>query len=388
MDTTPDTPARGPNGPMIAWVQEVAMSRKRSLDAVVGTFLLLCLAESACVNTTAEGNHRRKPGRGGDDSGNNGGGGSGKSPTVASVSISPSVPFVDGPVECSASYSDPDSDHVTASYVWRNVNRDTALGSGAHLTLSPDDIDPGDTLRCEVDVEDADGNSATGHTTVTPGCGFYDEDSLKDVSLSIHFIFRPYKTDDLVPGYEGEPWDWDGDVPDWISDVVDVLDALANVAEWVYPDPSVMTAAEALDFAQQVLDAMEEYGPGLFAATVPPDPNLYPYLFDSDGNLYSYSDVGVGFSYDDSYEADLTLPHQNLVEYAGVAVDLEDYDLAFDDNMGDYLDQGSIPLALSSQLALDGAYCTTTYYNPTSRSSQTDVALVPSSILWMQIEVR
>ena len=76
------------------------------------------------------------------------------------------------------------------------------------------------------------------------------------------------------------------------------------------------------------------------------------------------------------------------MEYAGVAVDLEDYDLAFDDNMGDYLDQGSIPLALSSQLALDGAYCTTTYYNPTSRSSQTDVAVVPSSILWMQIEVR
>jgi len=303
-----------------------------------------------------------------------------------SVTISPGEPFVDGPVECTAEYSDPDSQRLSVSYTWRNTTRHQELGTGASLTLDPSDIDPGDTLQCEVTVEDRDGNSTTKHDSVTPGCGFYRQSSLADANVSIHLIFRPYKTDDLVPGYEGEPWDWDGDVPDWISDVIDVLSFIADGATWVYPDPSVMTAAEALDFAEQVVDAMEEYGPGLFAATVPPDPNLYPYLFDADSNLYSIQGVGEGFDWDDSYEADLLLSHADL-RAVGLAVDIEDYDLAFDDNMGDYLDQGSVPLALSPTLFFDGAYCTSTYYNPTSQRQDSDIAIVPSSILWMQIDV-
>lgn len=293
---------------------------------------------------------------------------------------------MDGEVECSATYSDPDSDRVAVTYEWRNTTRGTKLGSTARLRLSPDDISPGEALRCEVRVEDGEGHFATGKASVEPGCGFADEASLRDVNVAVHIIFRPYKTDDLVPGYEGEPWDWDGSVPAWISDLIDALAELAEGVSALYPHPDVVAAAEALQYAQEIIDLMNEYGPALFEATVPPDPNLYPYMFDRDGSLHGYDGVGDGFDWEDTYEVDLTASRQDFRD-RGLAIDFEDYDVVFDDNMGDYLDQDSIPLALTPTVFLDGAYCSSTFYNPSSKSKASEIAVIPSSILWMEIEV-
>lgn len=335
----------------------------------------------ACLNTTGDGAGSFQPAHdGGSDL-------AGEAPMVKAVTISPGVPLVDGHVECDAKVSDGDSEHLTTTFTWRNATRDTQLAKGARLTLRPGVISPGESLVCQVEVEDEDGHTATGRTSVEPGCGFSDRASLADATVSIHIIFRPYITDDLIPGYEGAPWDWDGSIPGWIEDVVDILAMIADGIAWVYPDPSVLTAAEALDWAQKIIDAMNEYGPGLFAASVPPDPNLVAYLVDAEGAIYSIAGVGDGWDWEDSYEVDFEFSNQDFRDVF-LAIDMEDYDVAFDDNMGDYLDQGSTPLVLAPDLLMNSAYCTATYYNPSSKPKDSDYALVPSSILWMEIAVK
>lgn len=352
------------------------MRRPCPSSSVISLFCCLLLA---CAVEDAGGDPFRPAHDGGADL-------AGQAPTVTEVTINPDVPRVDEEVGCSARVKDGDSDDLTTTFAWRNVTRGTSLGKGERLTLRPGQISPGEKLSCEVTVEDPQGHTASAHASVVPGCGFADDRSLADATVSLHIIFRPYITDDLIPGYEGEPWDWDGSVPGWIAKLVEILADLAEGLAWVYPDPAVMGAAEALDWAEKVIDAMNEYGPGLFAATVPPDPNLVPYLVDAEGTLYGIAGVGSGFDWEDSYEVDLRIEGEGLRDVL-LAVDMEDYDVAFDDNMGDYLDQGSTPLVLAPELLSASAYCTATYYNPSSRSRESDYALIPSSILWMEIAV-
>lgn len=308
----------------------------------------------------------------------------GRGPKIDKVSIEPKVPNVDGPVTCSVDTKDVS---VSKEFRWKNMTNGRELGSGAKITLDPDRIDPGDTLRCEVTIEDQDGHTATDHADVEPGCGFYDTRSLADVDITIHIFFRPVITEDLIPGYGGEPWDWDGNIPDWILDVTSALSDILGAFASVYPDPDIIAAAEVAGQVDKILDVIDTYGPELLRGTVPPDPNLYPYLYDDAGNLYSYNDVGDGFSWDDSYEVELSFSGQDFRSYAGLAIDMEDRDLAFNDNMGDYLDQQSDPLILSSQIFANTAYCTSTYYNPGTHTQSSKFAVIPSSILWMSIEV-
>ena len=101
----------------------------------------------------------------------------------------------------------------------------------------------------------------------------------------------------------------------------------------------------------------------------------------------SIAGVGDGWDWDDSYEVDLEFANQDFRDVA-LAIDMEDYHVAFDDNMGDYLDQGSTPLVLAPDLLKASAYCTATYYNPSSKPRDSDYALVPSSILWMEIAAK
>lgn len=315
-------------------------------------------------------------------------GGHDGTPVVKRVTIDPQVPYVDGPVSCRVDGVDPDGDDVEVSYRWRNVDRSTTLGRRADIELDPNEISPGEELRCEATVTDTDGNAAFGEDSVVPGCGFADPASLADMNLSVYVIFRPYITDELIPGYELEPWDWDGNIPDWILDVVDVLDTLLDIASQVYPDPELMTAAEAVGMAGDVLDAIDKYGPELMEGTVPPDPDIFPYVIDADGYLYTYWDESEGgIQWDNSYEVSIDLPRQDFYTYSGLALDMEDVDLAYNDNMGDYLDQDSTPLVLAWPIFLDGAYCTSTYVNPSSHAQESDAAYVRSSVLFMTVDV-
>lgn len=200
-------------------------------------------------------------------------------------------------------------------------------------------------MVCTATATDRHGASTSGSANVTPRCGFSDVASLRSVDLDIDIVFQPFITDDVEPGYGSEPWDWDGQIPEWIDEVA----------------------------------------PGLFAASVPPDPDLYPYVVDAEGGMAPFWGGVEGVRWDDSYTVSL---HLDDVSFAGgrwFFLDMEDVDLAFDDNMGDYLDQGATPLILTDSLIEDTAYCTAVTYNRDAVPLESAYAYIPGSILWLSL---
>ncbi|MDP6935603.1 MAG: hypothetical protein QGG40_21975, partial [Myxococcota bacterium] len=147
-------------------------------------------------------------------------------------------------------------------------------------------------------------------------------------------------------------------------------------------------AAESLDAAQQIATLIDEYAPELLEGEVPPDPDLFPYQIDLDGYIQTYWDESEGgMQWSDTYEVGISGEGQDLYNYLGFAVDMEDVDILDDDNMGDYLDQSDDPLVLWWPLFFDGAYCSSVYFNPTDYGQESDVAYVPSSVLYMRVDV-
>ncbi len=346
--------------------------------------LLLAAGPIGCTGTSesdAGGRSARVP----KDRADQGAGESDQAPTVRQVTITPSVPKVDGSVKCAAETNDPDGDKLDVHYVWMNDTRGTVLGRSETLSLTPSAIMPGEALSCTVTAEDPDGVTGEATADVSPGCGYADARSLSDVSFTLHIVFRPWITDDVIPGWGGEPWDWDGDIPDWLIDVADVLSDVLDIVAAVCPDPRITGAAKAADAVETILGVIDEYGPELMEGDVPPDPDLYPYVFDSEGQLYSIASGSI--QYDNTYEVSLRFSHLDLTQYAGVAVDMEDLDVAFDDNMGDYLDQDASPLQFAPDVFADGAYCTSMYYNPSDSARSSALAYVPGSVLFMAIEM-
>lgn len=335
------------------------------------------------VKDTEDDPRRRRPGgqdEGGQDDGGQDGG---AAPTVGAVSITPRVPYVDGSVRCDAETTGTDLD---VTWAWENETTGRTLGTGREIVLSPDEISPGDTLRCAVSAEDGRGRRASASGEAVPGCGYADPGSLGSIDAEISITFRPWITDDLEPGYGGQPWDWDGQVPDWWMDVAGALEEVLGLAATIYPDPNLVSAAEAAEYANELLALIDEYAPGFMEPYVPPDPDVFPYVADSDGNLWPFFDGDVGIQWEDSYEIGVAFEDVDLTGDVALVLDLEDVDVAFDDDMGDWLDQGSYPLVLGADVFLDGAYCTSVYYNPSDDPQGTDDTYVPSSILLMRID--
>ncbi len=351
--------------------------------------LLLSLLLVGCTVVTGDATPRRGADPGGDggdggEGGGNSGGDEAEKPTVAAVSISPRSPTTDESVRCDADVSRAKTADIT--YEWRNVSRDRRLGDGATLQLDPDTISPGETLRCEVTAQN-DAGSASDAATAQPDCGFADSTSLADVEVDLHILFRPWITEDLAPGYGGDPWDWDGNVPAWLLDFADLLSDVLDLLAELIPDADLQAAAAAAATLEEILLLIDEHAPELLAGTVPPDPNLYAYLMDGESELWRADAVDLPYEWNDSYEIVLPL----TLDLRGIdflLVDMEDVDLTVDDNMGDYLDHHSSPLALSTPLLVEGAYCPIVYTNPGEETIETVDALVPSSILWMQIDTR
>ena len=309
-------------------------------------------------------------------------------PRVSNVTISPSDVYVDGEARCSAEVSDPDGDRTTTTYVWENASRGRRLGSSRTITLSPATILPGETLLCTVEAEDPDGAVGTGTGRTQPVCGTANARFLDDVSVNISIYFRPWTTDELQPGWGGYPWDWDGSIPDEVFDLANDLGDILTLVNHVYPTPELMTAEEVLDQLVEIGYFVDATAPMLLEESVPPDPDIYPYMVDSEGLIYTFWDLADGgWWWQDSYEIQFAMEHLDLNTFELFAFDIEDIDLISDDNMGDYLDQGDDPVMLSWALFADGAYCTSTIYNPTDYAQSSDIAYIPSSILYMAVEV-
>ncbi len=308
----------------------------------------------------------------------------GAPPTVERVRISPESPHVDDTVTCTASVSGLGDGETVMS--WRNATRKRDLGEGESLKLRPDSIRPGESLVCTVTATNSAG-AAEGSAQTSPACGVSKRASLTDTTVSLHILFRPWITEDVIPGYGGAPWDWDGNIPDWLLDVADALEELLDVVTDLYPDPDLVAADEAVTTVNDILEAVDEYGPELLKGDVPPDPDLFPYQMTSGGEPVSIRGFDASAQWDNTYEVTLDVPHVDLVNLDGFVLDMEDLDLAFDDNMGDYLTQGASPLVFLSEALADSAYCPIRYANPKDRELATETAYIPGSILWMEIEV-
>ncbi|HCH61975.1 MAG TPA: hypothetical protein DFR83_04160 [Deltaproteobacteria bacterium] len=309
-------------------------------------------------------------------------------PRVSNVTILPSNVYVDGQARCSAEVSDPDGDPTTKTYVWENASRGRRLGSSQTISLSPATILPGETLTCTVEAEDPDGAVGTGTGRTRPVCGMSDLSSLDDVNFHVSIYFRPWTTDELQPDWGGHPWDWNGSIPDEIFSLANDLDDILTLVNHVYPTPELITAQEVLDQLVEIGYFVDATAPMLLDETVPPDPDIYPYMMDSEYGVYPFWDLADGgWWWQDSYEVHFTMEQVDLNTFHVFAFDIEDIDLITDDNMGDYLQQGDNPVMLSWELFAEGAYCTSTIYNPTDYAQSSDVAYVPSSILYMAIEV-
>jgi hypothetical protein len=309
-------------------------------------------------------------------------------PRVSGVSISPPDLYVDGEARCNADVADPDGDAVSVSYQWRNESRGTSLGSGQRIELSPQRIMPGERLSCAVVAEDPSGAADRSDASIEAICGLSDLDSLSDMSAAVTIHFRPWTTDELQPGWGGTPWDWNGSIPEEVFNLANDLDLILTLVSLVYPAPEVLTAQEIIDQLIEIGYLVDSTAPVLLAPHVPPDADIFPYMLDDEGYMYPFWDhEDGGLRWEDSYEVEVTAEHLDLATYSVFALDMEDVDIAIDDNMGDYVDHADYPLMLSWMLFAEGAYCTSTIYNPTDYAQSSEVAYVPSSILYMAVDV-
>jgi hypothetical protein len=307
-------------------------------------------------------------------------------PRIRSVRISPSTLYADSTATCVVEARDPDDDPLEYEYSWYNETMGWSVGSGETIELDPSDTLPSETLVCTATVRDPSGEEDTSEARTELSCGLSELSSLSDLNVEVTIVFRPYITDDVRPGYGGLPWDWDGDIPDEVFDLANDLLGIVDIVTTVYPQPDLMTFQEALDALIELAAMVDEYAPIFLAATVPPDPDLYPYGADAAGYPHAYYEDDGRWQWEDSYEISASARHQDLNSYPWMCLDLEDIDLMLDDNMGDFLDQGDYPVMLSWEIFWEGAYCTTTYFNPTERPQASDVAYLPGSVLFMQIE--
>ena len=305
-------------------------------------------------------------------------------PLLEDVGIWPNNPQVDAPVECLATATDPEDDPITLTYTWWNDTTGAELGTGAELQLSPLKLTPGDTLRCEVTAEDEGGKSASADTETDTICGFYSMDALDAVDFTMRMFLRPYMTEEHHPGSEGQPWDWSGDIPSWIFQF---SNELLNILSWintVYPDPTLASATAGLDAFLEIAELIDQYAPELMEGSTPPDPDIYPFMLDDEGYPYS---LGPSMQWDDTYEIAIEATAMDLNTYAGMAFDMEDIDVLYDDSMGDWHDHGDMPLILWWPVFKNGGYCTSRFFNPNHEPQDTDTSYVPSSVLLLEVEV-
>ena len=88
-----------------------------------------------------------------------------RTPTISSVTLTPSNPNTQDTLTCQLTASDPDGDALTVSYEWYLSG--TLVGSGSTLDLSSVGAITGDTVECNVSVADTSGVSDTQSTSIT-----------------------------------------------------------------------------------------------------------------------------------------------------------------------------------------------------------------------------
>ncbi len=87
-------------------------------------------------------------------------------PQIQNATISPSEPYNDSVLSCSATATDVE-DEVTPSFSW--LFNGTVISSEEQLQLSPEEFAVNDVLTCQIDVEDMTSGSIQEHIDITIG---------------------------------------------------------------------------------------------------------------------------------------------------------------------------------------------------------------------------
>ncbi len=92
-----------------------------------------------------------------------------RAPAVDPPTIAPTTPFNDAVLTCAAQALDPDGDALTTGVQWTVVGTGVVLGTGETLTLDPEQVAPGEGVRCTVHTEDPSGATAEAFADVVLG---------------------------------------------------------------------------------------------------------------------------------------------------------------------------------------------------------------------------
>lgn len=132
-------------------------------------------------------------------------------PEIATITIAPSSQVTSQAVlACAAAATDADGDPLTSTYEWIDGSG-VILGSGPSLTLSPNVIQPGDSVGCTVTVYDGDGGTDTDGASVTvinSPPSILTLDISPDPATTVDVLVATVTTEDLDNQAVSVAYDW------------------------------------------------------------------------------------------------------------------------------------------------------------------------------------
>ena len=90
-------------------------------------------------------------------------------PTIDSLSLVPSTPYLGDTVNCIGNVTDIDLETTTETYLWENQSTGATLATSSTLLLNTTNASPNDTVGCTLTVTDVSGGFATSTSTATVG---------------------------------------------------------------------------------------------------------------------------------------------------------------------------------------------------------------------------
>jgi len=90
-------------------------------------------------------------------------------PSIDSLSLVPSIPYISETLTCLGEVSDDDLESITESYLWENQTTSAVLSTSSTLILSTVHASPNDVISCTLSAEDPSGSSVSQQVSATVG---------------------------------------------------------------------------------------------------------------------------------------------------------------------------------------------------------------------------
>ena len=106
-------------------------------------------------------------------------------PVIDSLTVVPSIPYLDDTLSCLGIVSESDLESTTDSYVWENQTTGATISSSDSITLDTSNASPNDVIACTFTTTDPSGGTAQSTATATVGNLAPSIDSLSFDSSSV-----------------------------------------------------------------------------------------------------------------------------------------------------------------------------------------------------------